>query len=185
MEIEEIYPPYLYSIKYDTEQQNEYYRLLEQWNDIEYILPFMIENQKLLNNPIWAKFSNPEEATRQVLEEAEDLEKKIDKLSQNTELGKVPDLDSHFKLLGGEFKYEMEYVPMKSYSPGRPPLLRLYAIKMAPNIYLITGGGIKLADTIQNSPGLKDHVIQNIKKVRTWLKENGISDSEDMIENDN
>ena len=71
---------------------------------------------------------------------------------------------------------------MKSYGTGRPPLLRMYAIKMGKNEYLITGGGIKLADTIQNSPGLKDHVLQNIDRVRRWLKNNGVLDGEDMNE---
>jgi hypothetical protein len=52
--------------------------------------------------------------------------------------------------------------------------------KKSRNTYLVTGGGIKLADTIQNSPGLKDHVIQNLDRVRKFLRENGISDSDDM-----
>lgn len=71
---------------------------------------------------------------------------------------------------------------MKSYGPNSPSLLRMYAIKMEDNVYLITGGGIKLADTIQNSPGLKDHVLQNIDRVKRYLKEEGIIDSEDMEE---
>lgn len=69
---------------------------------------------------------------------------------------------------------------MKSYGPIRPSLLRMYAIRFASNMYLITGGGIKLADTIQNSPDLKDHVLQNIDKVRSWLKAKGIYDSDDI-----
>lgn len=56
----------------------------------------------------------------------------------------------------------------------------MYAIKLDSNSYLITGGGIKLGDTIQNSPDLKDHVLQNIDKVKAWLKQNGISDSNDL-----
>jgi hypothetical protein len=39
-----------------------------------------------------------------------------------------------------------------------------------------------LADTIQNSPDLKEHVIQNIDRVRRFLKENGITDNDDMTE---
>jgi hypothetical protein len=72
---------------------------------------------------------------------------------------------------------------MKSYGTFRPSLLRIYAIKMEANTYLITGGGIKLADTIQNSPDLKDHILQDIDLVRDYLKRNGIMDSDD-IEND-
>lgn len=69
---------------------------------------------------------------------------------------------------------------MKSYGIENPSFLRMYAIKLKENTYLITGGGIKLADTIQNSPELKKHVLQNIDKVRTWLRENGIYDAEDI-----
>ena len=54
--------PYLYSIKYDKEELDEYHRLFEEWNDIDYVLSFMIANKQLLDNTIWAKFSNPEEA---------------------------------------------------------------------------------------------------------------------------
>lgn len=56
----------------------------------------------------------------------------------------------------------------------------MYAIKMDSNTYLITGGGIKLGATIQESPGLQDHVVQNIDSVRTWLRENGIMDADDL-----
>lgn len=182
MEIIKISSPYLYSVKYDKEELDEYHRLFEEWNDIDYVLSFMIANKQLLDNTIWAKFSNPEEAAYQVFEEANDLEKKFEILLENIEGGDTPDLDSHFKPLDGEFYYITEHIPMKSYSSGRPPLLRLYAIKMGSNCYLITGGGIKLADTIQNSPGLKDHVINNIKFVRTYLKENGILDEDDLTE---
>lgn len=91
--------------------------------------------------------------------------------------------DSHFQYIEGKYKYELEYPPMKSYGNKSPSLLRLYATKMNNNTYLITGGGIKLADTIQNSPDLKNHVLQNINYVKSWLKANGIIDSEDMDNN--
>lgn len=69
---------------------------------------------------------------------------------------------------------------MKSYGNGRPSFLRIYAIKLEPNVYVVTGGGIKLADSIQNSPDLQDHVFCNIKMVRDWLKRCGITDHNDI-----
>ncbi len=32
-------------------------------------------------------------------------------------------------------------------------------------------------------PGLKDHILQDIDKVRKWLKANGIMDSDDFENN--
>ena len=54
---------------------------------------------------------------------------------------------------------------------------------MGANTYLITGGGIKLAEKIQDSPDLKNHVLSNIDRVRQFLKANGIIDNDDMENN--
>ena len=131
MEIIPIYPPFIYSIQYDEEEENEFDRLFNLWDDVTFVTQFFKSNQSFLRSDIW----------QQIV---------------------------------------LEWLPMKSYGTMRPSLLRIYAIKMEKNTYLITGGGIKLADTIQNSPDLKDHIIQNIDKVRDFLKKNGIYDSNDM-----
>lgn len=180
MEVIEIYKPYLYSVQYDNEDENEFDRLFQQWNDLEFVTRFMMENIDYLSDSKWGKTFEPEDASRQVLNEAEGLENLFYELCENVEDNKTPDLDSHFKFLEGKYKYEIVHPPMKSYGIERPSLLRLYAIKLDSNTYLITGGGIKLGDTIQNSPDLKDHVLQNIDKVKTWLKQNGITDSNDL-----
>ncbi|MGL4412234.1 MAG: hypothetical protein ACRCZM_11545 [Bacteroidales bacterium] len=180
MEIISIYPLYIYSIKYKEEIENEFDRLFAEWMDVENLLDFMERNKDYLNSSVWKRVFDPELAVRQVLDEAEGLESLFEDLFINTKSGVKPNFDSHFHFLEGKYKYELHYIPMKSYSSVQPSLLRIYAIKMAPNTYLITGGGIKLADTIQNSPELNEHVIQNIDRVRDWLKANGIMDSDDM-----
>lgn len=180
MEIIPIYPPYIYSISYDGEDENEFDRLFDLWNDMEYVTSFMTENDKYLHTPTWLDIPNPEEAAGQVAEEAGILEDYLKELDENTSKGRKPDFDSHFHYLGGKYQYELERQPMKSYGLRRPSLLRLYAIKMCTNTYLITGGGIKLCRTIQESPGLKDHVIRDIDRVRQFLRENGIENTDEM-----
>ena len=69
---------------------------------------------------------------------------------------------------------------MNYYGTRRPSLIRLYAIKVDDNCFVITGGGIKLGATIQESPDLKDHVLLEIKIVREYLKTNSIFDSNDI-----
>lgn len=180
MEIFAIFAPYIYSIKYDGQDENEFDRLLSEWNDVEAITEFLEENRDYLKTDVWKKISEPETAALQVLDEAEALEILFEELNKHVKTDEKPDFDSCFHYLEGKYKYELEYPPMKSYGNGSPSLLRLYAIKMGENTYLITGGGIKLADTIQNSPGLQDHILQNIDRVRSWLNANGIMDNEDM-----
>ncbi len=38
MEIEEIYPPFIYSVRYSGQEQNEFHRLFSEWNDVEAII---------------------------------------------------------------------------------------------------------------------------------------------------
>jgi hypothetical protein len=177
------FKPYIYSIQYDDVEESEFERLFQQWNDMGYVMRFFDTYQEFLKSPIWQNISEPEDAARQVLQEAIDLEDLFDELYDNTVKGEAKDFDSHFHYLEGKYKYELERPPMKSYGTERPSLLRIYAIKMGVNTYLITGGGIKLADSIQNSPELKDHVLKNIDRVREFLKANGIIDSDDMESN--
>ena len=72
------------------------------------------------------------------------------------------------------------YSLMKRILMNTPSLLRLYAIKIDSNCYLIVYGGIKLGTTIQDSPVLKDNVFKKIDQVLSYLRVNGITDSNDI-----
>lgn len=45
---------------------------------------------------------------------------------------------------------------------------------------MITGGGIKLCGTIQESPQL-DHVLLEMEHVTTYMIRNGIIDHDDLV----
>lgn len=180
MEIIEIYEPYIYSIKYDSQEENEFDRLLKEWRDLDFIQAFMEANREFLKNKTWNKTPEPFSATRKVLREAEKLDDWFEQLYHNTLKEERPDFDEHFRTLGGKYKYEVEFWPSKSYGREYPSFLRIYAIRIAPNTYLITGGGIKLSDSIQNSPGLGNRILHQIDTVRHYLKDNGIMDSDDL-----
>lgn len=179
VEIESIHPPYLFSVRHDDRTLNEFDRLFEEWNDLGSVIGFLEENSHLLGKGTWQHLPTPELAAAQVLDEAEEMEDTIGGLCDNAANGHKPDLDSLFHDFGGAYKYVKEYVPVKSYGGASPSLLRLYAIKLESNTYVVTGGGIKLCRTIQDSPGM-DKVMPGIDQVRTWLKANGIMDKEDI-----
>ena len=68
---------------------------------------------------------------------------------------------------------------MKAYGTQNPSLLRLYAIKLKSNCYLITGGGIKYCRKMEQSSELQAE-IEKIKQVRSFLHKLGIEDEEDF-----
>lgn len=183
VEIVEIYDKCLYSVVYDAAARNEYQRIMHQWHDLDFLDDFFNENACEFVAPFWQSSvlgnMSPEELSERVSDEAYELENHLKDISSNTRRGVTPDLDSHFKPLGGKYSYAHEYMPAKSYGPYSPSLLRLYAIQIVSNCYVIVYGGIKLGDTIQNSPGLKD-LFAKIDYVVDFLRSNGIIDSDDI-----
>lgn len=66
MEIFNIYPPYIYSIKYDGLEENEFDRLFTEWSDVENVMDFLEKNKSYLKATAWNKTPEPESAARQV-----------------------------------------------------------------------------------------------------------------------
>ncbi len=184
MEIVSIYDEWLYSIQFDEEDLNEYVRIFKEWHNLDYLVRFFSDNSDFINTPFWKNAgldpSAPEFSALRVLEEAEELEAYISELVSNMNLGEKPDFDEYFHFLDGKYKCLWTLEPMKSYGTGMPSLLRLYAIKIDSNCYLIVYGGIKLGATIQDSPVLKDNVFKKIDEVLCYLRVNGIADSDDI-----
>lgn len=184
VEIVEIYKDWLYSINFDEEDLNEYHRVFREWHDLDYLVRFFSENKDSVNSDFWRNAGldpdNPEKSAERVIDEADSLETYIREIVDNCSNGTKPDFDEYFHFLGGKYKCLWSLEPVKSYGTDTPSLLRFYAIKMETNCYLIVYGGIKLGDTIQNSPVLKDKVFNKIDSVLSFLKANGITDSEDL-----
>ena len=162
----------------------KYHRIFREWHDLDYLVSFFTENKDYVNTEFWINAgidpNDPEKSAERVIDEADSLESYIGQLAANCSEGLKPDFDEYFHFLGGKYKCLWSLEPMKSYGTSSPSLLRLYAIKIDVNCYLIVYGGIKLGDTIQNSPVLKDKVFSKIDAVLHFLKANGITDSEDI-----
>ncbi|MBD5293972.1 MAG: hypothetical protein HDS20_04035 [Bacteroides sp.] len=184
MEIVEIYKDWLYSISFDEEDLNEYHRVFREWHDLDYLVTFFSDNREAVNSEFWRNAGldpdNPEKLAARVIDEADNLETYIAELVNNCANGTKPDFDEYFHLLNGKYKCLWSLEPMKSYGTKSPSLLRLYAIRLDSNCYLIVYGGIKLGDSIQNSPVLKDKVFNKIDSVLSFLKANGITNSDDI-----
>lgn len=145
------------------------------------VLNFFRENDSYLKNDFWWKYGlNPETAAASVIEDVCELEKYITCLCDHSKLGKHPDLDDYFKFLDGQYAYELECIPMKGYGSCSPTFVRVYALKIQKNVYVIVYGGLKLAKKIEESPVLKDNVIRRIDAARGLLRGIGISDAEDL-----
>lgn len=181
MEIVEIIPPYLYSVKYDDEQLDEYHRMFRDWHEVGYLAEFFRLNADYLQQPFWkGYFAEPEDAAKDVIVDATALERHLNQLAENADNGETPDFESYFHPLDGKYVYEWRLIPMKGYGMGKPTFIRLYAIRLEANCFLLVHGGLKLADTIQNSPVLNKEVFKRIDQTLAYMKREGITEQEDL-----
>lgn len=59
--------------------------------------------------------------------------------------------------------------------------LRVYAIRLEPNIYVVTGGAIKLTRTMQE----REHTqieLDKLNRCKAFLKANGVFDKDSFVE---
>ncbi len=95
-----------------------------------------------------------------------------------TEEGKKPYLDQFFKYLEDKSS-DYPLIKQKMYGRGArscpPSFLRLYAVRIQSNVYVLTGGVIKLVHEMHESEEtLKE--LDRIKNVRRELEKLGIKD---------
>lgn len=164
----------LTSFRYDTDQPDEFSRLFSQWQDPHFLHEFFTEHIEDLQSGFFGSLSL-QTVIRRTRDEARRLERKLLQLATGT-----PDhLDSIFIPL----KLEEPIVLTRSKARGDSRLswLRIYAIKLQSNTYIVTGGAIKLTKAMQD----RAHTNEELKKFarcKAFLHEQGITDIDGLSE---
>ena len=169
MKIVPIFEPYLYSFKYSDEEFDELERLFDEWNDIEMLQRFFEENRKDLR---YFRIE-VDEAIIETRKEAAALLKKFIDLS----LASSTNLDSMFVNLDDSESRIIDLAKQKS----KRRWLRIYALRIDTNTYVITGGAIKLTLKM----GARPHTAKELEKLefcRNYLKDQGVFDADSFNE---
>jgi hypothetical protein len=162
MKIVSIFAPKLYAIQYAQHIDNEYDRLMELWTDVVYLRQYAKEN----------KISDTTDFIRNIRANAayiQDWLAKIDAYNESfsTFFRPLHDLEPSGKLL--------------SLQKGKRYKLRLYAIKIEENVFLITGGAIKLGRTMADHPDTQTEK-KKLEQVKDYLRNEGVFDSDAFSE---
>jgi len=168
MKIIDTFVPCLYAFKFSEELPDELERVFDEWADPMYLFQFFEENKKDINIPI-------EQAIEKIQNEAKFLRDKLIALA-NEEPNQLNDL---FKNLNNN-EYTAKLLQEQK---ARNRWLRLYAIKIDDNNYVITGGAIKLDN--QHLMEDRDHTkkeLEKINKCRDFLKDEGVIDDDSFQE---
>lgn len=162
----------LWAVRYDGADDNALATVLDQWNDVIWLRSFFKANIDDLAS--YFKITDVNKAIYDTIEDAERLQCLIMDISPDADLDKIfrhlePSRISEM-LLGREKAKTDNYRNHASW-------LRIYAIKLSPGVYIITGGAIKLTATMQE----RKHTLEELAKmerVRNFLISENIADEE-------
>ncbi len=182
MEIVSIFAKNLYAFKYEGQKFDEFERLFESWFDPEYLEEFFDKNKNDLETQFW-HYSTVELAIRKTWKEAYVFQRKMLEIADNAEKGCLPDLETLFRPLDNYSSGLVELSLSKAYGIEKPSWLRIYAVRIERNVYVVTGGAIKLVEQMQECSHLKEE-LSKMKRAVCWLRKVGIIDREGLFEND-
>jgi hypothetical protein len=165
----------LWSAHLDGEERSEFERFFDQVNDSEWLFNFFNQNKSDLHGGFFGSLSIKGAVSR-TLEEAEEMEDILFDLSEQGFVGEGGSLQHVFKPLNN-FEYAIT-LHQKSKARIRKGWLRLYAIRLAENCYLVTGGAIKL--TADMKRGHLQDELNKLDQAKQFLRSNGIDYPEDL-----
>lgn len=167
---------HLWAVKNPDKELDELTSLFEQWNDANYLFKFFRDNIDDLKS--YFKIERVSQAIQDTFEDSDALEELILTFPYTEEL------DTLFKPLDVTDTKSMELTRQKARNWERErhdSWLRIYAIRLEPNVYVVTGGAIKLTRAMQD----KEHTmieLNKLNKCKEFLKRNGVFDKDSFID---
>ncbi|MDA3779519.1 MAG: hypothetical protein PF487_04735 [Bacteroidales bacterium] len=194
--IEIIVKDSLYAVKYtdnsdefennefieDYEHRDEFNRLFNNWQNPEYLDSFFNKYSCDLQKEFY-EFISIEDAIYKTIEDAYGFQQEILLLAEKGKKDLSKSLQTLFKPLNNR---EKELYPIPDYQKSKAygsqkSWLRLYAIRIDKNVFIVTGGAIKLTKTMNE----KDYLIKELgklEKVKQFLITEGIIDDEGIVD---
>jgi hypothetical protein len=168
MKIVPIFAPNLFAFQFADEHENELQKVYELWNDPELLTEFLLANKS-----DWPRGKTLNQLRDEIQENAEKFEDKIKEYSEKQN----PRLDELFvPLINSEFRTVL-LSKRKGKNSKKEDYLRIYALKIESNLYVITGGAIKFTHLMEERKHT-DYELKKLERFRNFLKENGVSDEE-------
>lgn len=163
----------LCAVCYNDGKPDELSRLMELWQDPEYLTEFFHSNKENLESGFWGNISVTD-AVFKTMESAADFEDKLERAVEKQELDTFfEDLDSK------QFNLQHLFKQKSCKQNIKENWLRLYALKVESNHYIITGGAIKLTKKMQEAQETNKE-LQKFEFVRNHLISLGIIDKEGL-----
>lgn len=170
----------LFSIHFDNEKEDEASKCIDNWLlNSQYLYDFFTLHQKDLNSGYYGKKISIQQAILHTRKEAEKLFHKLKKLAITGTESNGKSLSLAFQPLRNGDYSQKELQKEKAKSNNEKRWLRIYAIRLAPNTFIISGGAIKLVEKMNERTHLNKE-LQKLNDVREYLVSEGILDQNDF-----
>ena len=176
MKIVPIFSNRLYALQYEGETENELSRLMELWDDAEYLFDFYENNQTYFRSDYFTTKRNILEYSN--VDFLEDIEQNRNYLEQellSIKKNEAYDMDLFFRNLYRNPPPNKVYELYKK----RCHILRLYAVKIDVGLYLITGGAIKVVKEMHDHPDT-NNALQQLNFISAKLHDENIKSSDQL-----
>lgn len=207
MEIVALYRPSLFAIRYDGDKLNIYRLVYRDLIDDQYLTKFFNTFGHRISDYLIQAYGFPRYETEEYIAEVNDrmidIDEEIHQVCLDILNGKRADFGTIFvphssqdhrvspEGGGRSQRYGVKYLPVKCWGSTKPSLVRIYAIELSLDCYIIIYGGIKIGPKTQESPvfdkegnvsNLETEIEKRVKMVSKFLSDNGIIDKEGLIQ---
>ncbi len=208
MKIVRIHSPHLFAVRYDSDRLNVLFKVYSRLTDEKYIRGFLESFAGRISDHIVDHLGFDREETEEYIAEINnrmiDIYDEIRQTCLHISEGKVADFGNFFEPHstrdrressrggGKSTKYNVPHLPVKCWGSGyKPSLVRIYAIELARDCYIIIYGGIKIDLDTADCPAfdedgkettLEEEIRKRVLAVSDFLVEKGIVDKEGLLQ---
>ncbi|CAG5068815.1 hypothetical protein DYBT9623_01547 [Dyadobacter sp. CECT 9623] len=152
--------PYsLFVVQYKSEETHEFGRLFACWNDAVFLEDFFEKHQDDLA-AFWPEITL-EEAVIRTRNEARVLESRLLAVARKGRHSQFENLSTMFKPLHNYTYSVSEFEKSKATGGQAKSWLRIYAVRIDVNLFIISGGAIKLSRTMNE----RAHLLAELRKM--------------------
>lgn len=167
----------LLSIQFDNSDTDEFTKAFNQWQDVEYLEQFFEEHKADLQSGFYGNIS-VEDAVFETMAESRAFEENIRNEAKRGERDNEPNLNNIvFKTLN-KYETSSKHEKNKAYGPVKYSWLRIYAIRISADIFVVSGSAIKLTKEMKGREHTENE-LDKLKRTVQYLKSIGFEDADD------
>jgi hypothetical protein len=170
----------LYAIQYENEANDEFERLLDFWSIHQNLETYLKNNEEYVISDFYKKATIPELADK-LHNEALELKDLFVEAREMFYAGELKLQEIFWPLYDTQILFPVHQKAKTSIKDWRfrKSLLRLYAIRVSENAYVITGGAIKLVRKMEDHPDTRSE-LRKIEKVKAFLESIELYNADDL-----